>query len=153
MSAESVQPSFDHIVKGDVHITSKKTHGTYKITFNSMVDFLVYQVWDENTKNNTRRSVSNQNASQGIRTFMNNNFKPTTVMETSDGKRFVFVINNAKINEKNNLVFYVSTNEIKSDTAALTNIKTGEYKNARFDIDNARNLNLIHELEFWQIEM
>lgn len=32
MSAESVQPLFDHIVKGDVHITSKKTHGTYIIT-------------------------------------------------------------------------------------------------------------------------
>lgn len=70
-------------------------------------------------------------------------FTPTCVMELDN--RHVFVINNAKVNQRGQVVFYVSSQNIvlpssqnnpnNKELKLLKKIPTGSFRKARFDID------------------
>ena len=70
-------------------------------------------------------------------------FTPTCVMELDN--RHVFVINNAKVNQRGQVVFYVSSQNIvlpssqnnpnNKELKLLKRIPTGSFRKARFDID------------------
>jgi hypothetical protein len=65
-------------------------------------------------------------------------FTPTTVMSIGS-KFYIFVINKAKINKDEHVVFKVSTEEINlvGDTPEkMLKLPQGHYDNVRFDIDN-----------------
>lgn len=147
------QPSFDQIVKGNINIKqlcnkNKVKINKYKITFNKIGKFLKYQTWsDSNETLNEHRKVNYQIAKIWIQQFTNLNaslknsnkplFTPTTVMEIGNNK-YIFVIYNAKINFKNEVVFIVSTQDIALSSSTfkqLLNIPCGRYDNVRFDID------------------
>jgi hypothetical protein len=85
-------------------------------------------------------------------------FTPTTVMELDDGEcphhhkaknckyndecRHVFVIKRALVNKKDQVVFYVSSEDIvlpsnpNKELKRLKTIPTGSFRRARFDIDS-----------------
>ena len=70
-------------------------------------------------------------------------FTPTCVMELDN--RHVFVINNAKVNQRGQVIFYVSSQNIvlpssqnnpnNKELKLLKKIPTGSFRKARFDID------------------
>ena len=70
-------------------------------------------------------------------------FTPTCVMELNN--RHVFVINNAKVNQRGQVIFYVSSQNIvlpssqnnpnNKELKLLKKIPTGSFRKARFDID------------------
>ena len=132
---------YDQVVKGDVSI-KQKGENKYKIVFNQISDFLIYQVWSDQTPNsNNHRYVYNLNASDWVRVLFpsppgNPPFQPTTVMELDLSNRFVFVITNAKVKHKK-VIFTVSVKEIDlvNKTTLLTQIPVGSFRNVRFDID------------------
>jgi hypothetical protein len=134
---------YDQVVKGDISI-KQKGKNKYKIVFNQISDFLVYQVWSDKTPNsNNHRNVYNLKASDWVRVAFpsppgNPPFQPTTVMELDLSSRFVFVITNAKVKHKK-VVFTVSVKEIDlvNKTTPLTQIPVGSFRNVRFDIDSA----------------
>lgn len=136
---------FDQVVRGDVYITPKKNNkNQFKIVFNRISDFLLYQVWSGETPNlNKNRKVSNMNARDWVSiTFPNppinsSSFQPTCVMELDIGNRFVFVLTNAKV-KNDKVVFTVSVKEIDlvNSTSNLTIIPRGTFLNVRFDIDS-----------------
>jgi len=134
---------FDQVVRGDVSITPKKNKNQFKIVFNRISDFLLYQVWSGQTPNlNKNRKVSNMNALDWVSiTFPNppsnsSLFQPTCVMELDQGNRFVFVLTNAKV-KNDKVVFTVSVKEIDLITTSnLTVIPRGTFLNVRFDIDS-----------------
>ena len=74
-------------------------------------------------------------------------FTPTCVMELNN--RHVFVINNAKVNQRGQVVFYVSSQNIvlpssqnnpnNKELKLLKKIPTGSFRKARFDIDASKN--------------
>jgi hypothetical protein len=79
-------------------------------------------------------------------------FTPTCVMELDN--RHVFVINNAKVNQRGQVVFYVSSQNIVLPSTSPNNpnnkqlkllkrIPTGSFRKARFDIDASKNNNKI----------
>jgi len=78
-------------------------------------------------------------------------FTPTCVMELNN--RHVFVINNAKVNQRGQVVFYVSSQNIvlpssqnnpnNKELKLLKRIPTGSFRKARFDIDASKNNNKI----------
>ena len=138
-------PSFDQVVKGDINIKqlSKKK---YKITFNKIGNFLRYQVWSDSSKKlNDDRSVYYQNAKQWIIDFNSLNaslkasnkflFTPTTVMEIGN-KKYLFVIDEAKLNNDDRVVFKVSTEEIKLSGKKMLKLPCGHHDGVRFDIDS-----------------
>jgi len=141
-------PSFDQIVKGDVIIKKLSKH-KYKITFNKIGKFLVYQVWDKDYDNlNRQREVVYLSAKEWIDLFNNQNkhlenkqkplFTPTIIMENED-EYFAFVLYKARVNSRGHVVFTVSTKEISS-SKKLTKLPIGGiYKNVRFDIDADNN--------------
>ena len=49
-------PSFDQIVKGNVSI-KKLSEQRYRITFSKIGKFLIYQVWDKDSKNLNKNRV------------------------------------------------------------------------------------------------
>ena len=59
MSQETTERrSFDQIVKGDVSIKKLSEH-RYRITFSKIGKFLLYQVWDKDSKNlNKKRKIN-----------------------------------------------------------------------------------------------
>ena len=66
-------PSFDQIVKGNVSIKKVCKH-KYKITFSKIGKFLMYQVWDKDSKNlNSNRSVFYVSAKEWVNTFKKGN--------------------------------------------------------------------------------
>jgi len=128
---------FDQVVKGNVTI-SKIGFQKYKIIFQKVMDFTLYQVWD-NKSNNNQRLIINDNSKKWQERLINeqkkNGFTPTTIMEIGNCK-YAFVITNAYF-IKNKLVFEVSTKEIINlSNTVQKNIKCGFFKNVRFDIDN-----------------
>ena len=110
---------------------------------------LIYQVWsDSNTpegkKLNENREVYEMNAKDWVKMAFPKPppavpFAPTTVMEHGN-KKYVFVINDAKVNANGHVVFYVSSKYIdpNSTNKVIKNLKKipqGTFHNARFDID------------------
>jgi hypothetical protein len=142
-------PTFDQVVRGDV-IIKQICNKKYEITFTKIGKFLLYQVWsaDNSIQQNENRSVKYVNAKEWVQNILETNkklkdsgkpqFTPTTVMKIGC-KKYVFVINKAKLNKDGHVVFEVSTKEIKlrDDTSKeLLKIPHGHYKNVRFDIDS-----------------
>lgn len=137
----------DQIVKGNVDIKqlSKKK---YKITFNEIGKFLLYQTWSsESNTQNSDRKVSYIKAKEWINYFNYNNkhleenqktlYTPTTIMEIGNHK-YAFVIYKAKLNGKGHVVFKVSTEEIKLSNGTskkMIQLPCGKYDGVRFDID------------------
>ena len=137
-------PEFDQVVEGNIDIKqlSKKK---YKITFSKIGKFLLYQVWSDSSKTlNENRKVFYQNAklwikifnltNDSLKTFNKPLFTPTVVMEIGL-KRYLFVLNKAKINRKGHVVFKVSTKEIKTSDKKLLKLPRGHHDRVRFDID------------------
>ena len=147
----SVLPKFDQVVQGNVDIKqlSKKK---YKITFSKIRKFLLYQTWSDSSQQlNEDRKVFYQNAKLWIKNFNGLNdslkksneplFTPTVVMEIGSNK-YLFVINQAKLNGKGCVVFKVSTKEIKSSDKKILKLPHGHHDGVRFDIDYGRLPNL-----------
>jgi hypothetical protein len=140
---------FDQVVKGNINVKqlSKKK---YKITFSEIDNFLVYQVWsDVYKKLNKNRKVYYQKAKKWVQNFNKLNttlktsdkhlFNPTTVMEIGL-KKYLFVIYKAKLNGKGQVVFKVSTEEIKLSSGTfkkMLKLPRGHHDGVRFDIDSA----------------
>jgi hypothetical protein len=142
-------PSFDQIVKGNVSIKKISKH-KYKIIFNKIGKFLMYQVWDKDNLNNIndKRAVFYLTAKEWVNDFMKQNktlkendkplFTPTTIMETEDEVAYAFVIHKAYFNRDDRVVFTVSTKEIRlanNCSKKLIKIPCGKFTNMRFDID------------------
>ena len=137
---------YDQIVSGDVSIKKKGDH-KYKIAFNQISDFLLYQVWSDQTPNfNNDRKVFNVKATDWVKAAFPNPpanppFQPTCVMELDFYNRYVFVIKKAKVKHEK-VVFTVSTKEINlvnptGNLNLLTVIPQGTFLGMRFDIDAA----------------
>jgi hypothetical protein len=139
---------FDQVVKGNIKIThnSNGNSNDYIIKFKKVGLFLVYQTWSkDNAGINKNREVALVNSKKWVELFNSYKsnsgdsftFTPTTVMEIKN-KKYLFVINEAFFNEKDKLIFKVSTNEIKLSTGneKLKIIPLGFHENVRFDIDS-----------------
>ena len=139
-----VLPEFDQVVEGNIDIKqlSKKK---YKITFSKIGKFLLYQVWSKTSKKlNENRKVFYQKAKLWVQDFNKLNdslkalkkplFTPTVVMEIGNNK-YVFVLNKAKLKGKDNVVFKVSTEEIKLSDKKMLKLPCGHHDGVRFDID------------------
>lgn len=146
---------FDQILSGDVKIKKLcNSDDEYKITFSKnkkhISKMLIYQVWsDSNTpegkKLNENREVYEMNAKDWVKMAFPKPppavpSAPTTVMEHGN-KKYVFVINDAKVNANGHVVFYVSSKYIdpNSTNKVIKNLKKipqGKFHNARFDIDD-----------------
>ena len=154
---------FDQIVKGDVTIKKLSKH-RYRITFNKIGKFLMYQVWNKDNINNINdeRIVGYIPAKKWVKEFKNYNkhlkesdkplFTPTTIMESADEEVYAFVIEKACINSNDQVVFIVSTKEIslKNNTSKkLIQIPCGKFVNMRFDIDFFAWLIIIGLIDGW----
>jgi hypothetical protein len=162
---DSVIPNFDQVLTGDVKIRKicHDSNDDYKITFSKkhISKVLMYQVWSSVSDfTNKERIVFRIKAKKWVRYFFPNPppvdpFTPTTVMELDHGEcpfhknnkngcKHVFSINNAKVNKRGQVVFYVSskaidrsnTNTLSETVKLLKKIPTGSFHNARFDIDH-----------------
>ena len=142
---------FDQVVKGNVYI-KQMSKNKYKITFRKIDKFLKYQVWSDSSKNlNERRIVYYQKAKKWVQDFilLNTNLKkkskplftPTAVIEIGNNK-YVFVLDKAKLNCKDRIVFNVYTKEIvllNSTSKKMLKIPCGHHDDVRFDIDSVSN--------------
>lgn len=141
--------SFDQIVKGDISIKKLSEH-RYRITFSKIGKFLMYQVWDKDSKDlNKNRVVGYLSAKKWVTAYkkINENldkhrkplFTPTTIMETEDDYVYAFVIHKAYLNSHDQVVFTVSTKEISignGTSKKLTQLPIEKCNNVRFDIDS-----------------
>ena len=138
-STTSNIPKYDQIVRGDVKIC-KTGEQKYKITFMKEREFTLYQVWTPNGDNTQRLVLTDSSKKWQERLIAEQKatgFAPTTLMEVGDCK-WAFVITNAYF-EKNRLVFEVSTEPIVNLSKTVQKgLKTGYFKNARFDIDSLK---------------
>jgi hypothetical protein len=152
----SISPTFNfnQVLSGDVKI-KEINNNDYKITFSkkNISDVLLYQIWSETSKplNNDRKLV-NIKVKNWVKIVFpdispppNIPFTPTTIMELRDdeGKyeRHVFIINRVKFNKHDKLVFKVSSTDIAKNNTnkkikKFKKIPSGEFHNARFDIDS-----------------
>ena len=137
-------PSFDQVVKGNVDI-KKLSKNNYQIKISEISKFLKYQTWSDSSKTlNENRKVFYQNAKHWVQYFNSLNaslkasdkplFTPTTVMEIGL-KKYLFVIDEAKLNGKGHVVFKVSTKEIKLSDKKMLKLPCGHHDGVRFDID------------------
>ena len=135
---------YDQVVKGNVYI-KQLSKNKYKITFRKVDNFLKYQVWSDSYKNLNERRI--EKAKLWIQDFnlLNANlnkkskplFTPTTVMEIGNNK-YVFVLDKAKLNCKDRIVFNVSTKEIvllNGTSKKMLKIPCEHHDGVRFDID------------------
>ena len=154
---------YDQIVSADVKIKETGNSGEYKITFvGNISKVLLYQVWSPNSLAlNNDRKVFEVGAKKWVKAAFPHPlplpppavpYKPTCVMELEHGEcpihddkneecRHVFVINDAKVNGRGHVVFYVSSKDIDPNNKnkvikKIKKIPKGEYHNARFDIDS-----------------
>ena len=148
MSNLSAPQEFDQVVEGNIDI-KQLSKNKYKITFSKISKFLLYQVWSDSSNSlNENRKAYYLKAKNWVQDFIGFNeilfkFKnpllnPTTVMEFGNNK-YVFVLNQAKLNGKGHIVFKVSTKEIKlhsNISKKILRLPEGYFKNARFDIDS-----------------
>jgi ABC-type amino acid transport substrate-binding protein len=143
----TIFPEFDQVVKGNVNI-SKICKDRYRIRFSKISNFLKYQVWSDSSKSlNENRKVYYQKAKLWIQNFNALNadlkklgkplFTPTTVMEIGNNK-YVFVLDKAKLNCKDRIVFNASTKEIgllNGTSKKMLKIPCEHHDGVRFDID------------------
>jgi hypothetical protein len=150
------QREYDQIVSADVKIKKLcNSDNEYKITFVGNVSkVLMYQTWSPTSATlNADRAVKEVAAKKWVKAAFPNPlptptpavlFTPTCVMEHRDDKgkykKYVFVLNNAKVNKRGEVVFRVSSKDIdknstNKDIQKLKKIPTGHFHNARFDID------------------
>lgn len=148
-SSFNLTGDFDQVVKGNIKIThnSNGNSNDYIIKFKKVGLFLVYQTWsNDNEDVNKNRKAALVNSKKWVELFNNYKsnledsftFTPTTVMEIKH-KKYLFVINEAFFNEKDKLIFKVSTNEIKLSSGLNKKLKIpplGYHENVRFDIDS-----------------
>ena len=145
-------PSFDQIVKGN-GIIKKLSKDKYRVTFNKIGKFLLYQVWDKDSIDlNNNRVVQYVSAKNWVKEFKKYNedlkdkgkplFTPTTIMETEDDDFYAFVIHKACLNSHGQVVFTLSTKEISlgNDTSSQKlrpnrPLLSRKLNNVRFDID------------------
>jgi len=143
-STSASTPKFDQVVRGDVRIC-KTGEKKYKITFMKEREFTLYQVWTENGDNTKRLVLTDSSKKWQERLIAEQKatgFAPTTLMAVGDCK-WAFVITNAYF-EKNRLVLEVSTAEIVNLSKTVKKgLKTGYFKNARFDIDRLTDAELL----------
>jgi len=114
----------------------------------------MYQVWDKDNidNRNDERVVVRITAKEWVNLYklINENlsknnqplFTPTTIIETEDGEQYACVINKVFYNKKDQIVFRVSTKEIKlgnNCSKKLIDIPCGYFTNMRFDIDESFN--------------
>jgi hypothetical protein len=135
--------SYDTVVKTNKIKIKKINSYEYEIKIIKSNDALMYQVFDENssTLNNSRRILSVPLLKWHFYAYVWNKgkdtdipFTPTTVMEICN-KQYIFVINNTII-KKGKVIFQISTKDINyGKLNKLSKIKTGYFKNVRFDID------------------
>ena len=148
---------FDQILSGDVKIKKlNNSNKEYEIKFNkkNISKVLMYQTWSSTSVAlNSDRKVMELKAKDWVKIAFPKTppavpYTPTTVMELHDDedeghegkdKKHVFVINNAKVKD-GHVVFHVSSKDIDPNTTnkqikKLKKIPTGEFHNARFDID------------------
>ena len=134
---------YDQVVKGNVYI-KQLSKNKYKITFRKVDNFLKYQVWSDSYKNLNERRI--EKAKLWIQDFnlLNANlnkkskplFTPTTVMEIGNNK-YVFVLDKAKLNCKDRIVFNVSTKEIvllNGTSKKMLKIPCEYHDGVRFDV-------------------
>jgi hypothetical protein len=141
-------------VKGDVCIKKLSKH-KYRITFNKIGKFLMYQVWNKDNvgNQNDKRAVFRAPAKKWVNEFIKQNkdlkekgkelFTPTTIMEMEDGEQYAFVIHKAYLDSHKRVVFTVSTKEIylaSNCSKDLIQISCGKLNNVRFDIDSLANI-------------
>ncbi len=137
----------------------------YEIKFSkkNLSKVLMYQTWSSTSAAlNGNREVKEVKAKNWVKTAFPKSlpavpFTPTCVMELDDGEcpihhhhkgkhcdhsecRHVFVINDAKVKDDGQVVFRVSSKDIDPNNTnkvikKLKKIPTGEFHNARFDID------------------
>jgi hypothetical protein len=152
MSA-TTNSKFDQVVQGNIDI-KQFSKRKYKITFSEIHKFLKYQIWsDSSQQSNENRIVYYQKAKQWIQEFNSLNtslkasnkplFNPTTVMEIGS-KKYLFVINKAKLNGNGHVVFKVSTKQIKLSDKKMLELPCGHHDGVRFDIDNDNSNKLIY---------
>jgi hypothetical protein len=149
-------PNYDQVLFGDIIIKKSRRikEYQYKITFSKkeMGEVLEYQAWssDKTTTNNDRRVRYQKTKSWVKKNFKQNNnnntFKPTVVMELRrDEKlnkkdcRYIFVMTDVKI-KHDKVMFYASLSPLQQSfsdkkTKLIKKIPTGQFKNARFDIN------------------
>lgn len=136
---------YAQIVSGNIQITKKCGKNKFKIVFNKISDFLLYQVFSKGIPNfNNERKVLNMKAEDWVMDYFKTDqplprFQPTCVMWLDFSNRFVFVINNAKVKNKK-VVFIVSVKDISlinplRNINLLTKIPIGSFMNVRFDIN------------------
>ena len=144
---------FNQVVKGNVNIKKfdENNKNKYIITFNKISNFLRYQIWSDSNmefKYNEKRLTFYEDAKKWVTNFKNVNkklkekkkplFLPTTIMEI-ENNNYIFVINDANVNSKGDVVFQVSTKEIdlvKDTSQELLKLPLGNHNNVRFDIDS-----------------
>jgi hypothetical protein len=140
---------YDQIVKGNVSIKKLSSH-RYRITFNKIGDFLLYQVWDKDSSAlNKKRKVGYVSAKKWVKAFKKGNeeledsdkplFAPSTIMETEHDDVYAFIIHKAYLNSHGQVVFTVSTKEISlqnNTSKKLVRLPCRKLNNARFDIDS-----------------
>ena len=137
-----IRRKYDQNVRGNV--TIKKNNDGFKITFSKISKMLIYQIWsNKDASINKKRDVEYVKAKDWIKFFKkteNNAYTPTCVMNLDNGKRHVFVLNKAKVNKHDKVVFYVSSQDISlpsnSQLKSLKKIPQGNFTNVRFDIDS-----------------
>ena len=149
---------YDHILSGDITIT--KVSNGCKIVFSkkNISKLLMYQTWVSTSDAlNGNRKVVEVEAKDWVKAFFRKNalqhavpYTPTTVMELGN-KKYVFVINNAKVNKLGHVVFKVSSEDIDKNNTnktvkQLKKIPLGEFNNARFDIDRRARITSVHIL-------
>jgi hypothetical protein len=137
------QRKYDQIVRGNV--TIKKNNDGFKITFSKISKMLIYQIWsNKDASIDKKRNVKYVKVKDWIKKQFekteNIAYTPTCVMNLDNGKRYVFVINKAKVNKHDKVVFYVSSQDISlpsnSQLKSLKKIPQGNFTNVRFDIDS-----------------
>jgi hypothetical protein len=153
-SPPAPKPEFDQILSGHVKIRKicSSEHHEYRIKFSKkhISDVLLYQVWSPTSAAlNSSRKVIEVNAKNWVKLAFPKNvpspavpFTPTTVMEHGN-KKYVFVINDAKVNKHGHVIFRVSseyidpnsTNKVIKKLKKIPTTKKGETFHARFDID------------------
>jgi hypothetical protein len=158
VTSSAPKREFDQILSGDVKIKKlNNSNKEYEIKFSkkNISKVLIYQTWSSTSAAlNLDRQVREVKAKDWVQLLFPNTpsaipFTPTTVMELRNDKgkynKYVFVINNAKVNN-GHVVFHVSSkyidpNNTKKQIKKLKKIHTGEFHNARFDIDNSISRN------------
>lgn len=167
-SPDAVKLEYDQVLSGDVKIKKKcNSDDEYKIIFSKkdISNILMYQIFSSTSAAlNGNRKVIEIKAKYWVKNAFpypqpEFPFTPTCVMKLCHSEcpihhkgkccinnvcRHVFVINNAKVNNCGQVIFYVSSEDIDKNSTnkmiqKLKKIPQGSFHNVRFDIDPVNN--------------